>query len=381
MNASILAKIPVSPCYALDIDSIEKNLKVLDSVQRKTGARVLLALKAFSSPGAFPLISRYLRGVAVSSLNEARLGAEEFGKEVHVYSPAYRQDDMPGLLRHADHIYFNSIQQWLRYREYVVSCGRSVKCGLRINPEHSEVKVPLYDPCAPNSRLGVRSDQMEYASLEGITGVHFHTLCELGAEPLERTVRVVEEKFRAFLERAEWINLGGGHHITRSGYDIGLLCGVIEKLRNRYEAEIYLEPGEAVVLGAGYLVAAVNDIVKGGIDTAITDTSAAAHMPDVLEMPYRPEIMGAGKKGQYGFDYRIAGSSCLAGDVIGEYSFKEPLTNGSRLVFMDMAHYTMVKNNTFNGLGLPAVIYYSSREDRIISVNEFGYGPYRDRLA
>ncbi len=371
-----------TPCYVLDEAKLEQNLKRLDEVQRRTGARILLALKGFAMFSAFPRIRRYLQGVAASSLNEARLGCEEFGREVHVYAPAYRDDEMAGLLRCANHMVFNSFAQWRRFKPVVAACGKPVRCGIRINPEHSEVKVKLYDPCAPGSRLGVPLAQFEGQDLDGITGLHFHTLCELNADALERTLEVVERKFGRYLAGMQWVNFGGGHHITRSDYDVDRLCRVIDGFRARYpHLEVFLEPGEAIALNTGVLVASVLDVVHNAMDIAILDTSAAAHMPDVLEMPYRPQIVGAGQPGEKAHTYRLAGLTCLAGDVIGDYSFDQPLKAGDKLVFLDMAHYTMVKNNTFNGVGLPSIAIDEVDSGMVRVVRRFGYEDYRNRLS
>jgi carboxynorspermidine decarboxylase len=371
-----------TPCYVVDEGRLEANLKRLDDVQTRTGCKILLALKGFALFSAFPLIRRYLKGAAASSLNEARLAAEEFQREVHVYAPAYREQEMPDLIRYAHHMVFNSFAQWRAFKPLIAEKGQSVRCGIRINPQHSEVKVALYDPCAPGSRLGVTVDQFEGQDLSGLTGLHFHTLCELNSDALERTLEVVEARFGRYLAAMQWVNFGGGHHITREDYDVDRLCRVISGFRQRHpHLEVYLEPGEAIALNTGVLVASVLDVVHNAMDIAILDTSAAAHMPDVLEMPYRPNIVGAGQPGQYAHTYRLGGLTCLAGDVIGDYSFPEPLVPGRKLVFLDMAHYTMVKNNTFNGVGLPSIALYQPTTEQIRVVRKFGYEDYRNRLS
>ncbi|MFA6636420.1 MAG: carboxynorspermidine decarboxylase [Candidatus Omnitrophota bacterium] len=376
----ISSKIPNTPCYVVDESLLKKNLEVLSRVQKISGVRIILALKGFAMFSTFPLIKKYLEGVSASSLNEARLGREEFGKEVHVCAPAYREDEFGELLRYADHIVFNSVPQWNRFKEQLKK-NPKVKAGLRINPEHSEVRVPLYDPCSPGSRLGITLKEFAMADLDGITGLHFHTLCELNSDSLERTLEVFENKFANVIGKMEWVNFGGGHHITRHDYDVDRLCGAIKKFREKYPVTVYLEPGEAIALNTGYLVSSVLDVMRNEIDIAILDTSAAAHMPDVLEMPYRPEIQGAGKPGEFEYTYRLGGMSCLAGDIIGDYSFKEPLKPGDRLVFLDMAHYTMVKNNTFNGVALPSIgIYYPEKNETRI-VRKFDYSDFRNRLS
>jgi carboxynorspermidine decarboxylase len=369
-----------TPCYIVDKGLLGKNLEVLGGVQERSGCKIVLALKAFAMFSVFPLVREHLTGTSASGLYEARLGFEEFGPVVHTCAPAYRPDEFDDILKYSSHVVFNSLSQWELYRQKAVP-GRNVKCGIRVNPEHSEVKVPLYDPCAPGSRLGIRRKDLRGADLSGITGIHFHTLCELNADALQRTLGAVEERFGDILKKAEWVNLGGGHHITRADYDIELLIKLIKEFRSRYDVEVFLEPGEAVALDAGLLLATVLDVTKADMDVAILDTSAAAHMPDVLEMPYRPEIAGAGEPGEKEHTYRLAGMTCLAGDVMGEYSFDAPLRSGDRVVFRDMAHYTMVKNNTFNGMGLPSICLYDPDRGTTRTVREFGYGDYRRRLS
>ncbi|MCE5334743.1 MAG: carboxynorspermidine decarboxylase [Desulfobacteraceae bacterium] len=365
-----------TPCYVVDEGLLERNLRVLQSVQERTGCRILLALKGFAMFSLFGLIGRYLRGVAASGLDEARLGFEEFGKEVHVFSPAFKESEFEEILSYADHVVFNSFPQWDRFRSRMA--GK--RAGIRINPEHSEVKTAIYDPCAPHSRLGVTRANFRPDDLEGISGLHFHTLCELNSDSLQRTLEAVESKFGDFLRAMEWVNFGGGHHITRKDYDVDLLCELIERFAGKYGVQVYLEPGEAIALDTGFLVASVVDIIDNGMQIAILDTSAAAHMPDVLEMPYRPGIAGAGDPGEFAFTYRLGGPTCLAGDLIGDYSFPDPLKPGSKLVFLDMAHYSMVKNNTFNGVRLPSIAIRRS-EGAMRIVREFGHEDYRNRLS
>jgi carboxynorspermidine decarboxylase len=366
-----------TPVYLVERDRIEANCRVLAGVGARTGCKILLALKGFAMFSLFPLIGRYLDGVCASGLLEARLGREEFGREVHTFSPAFRDEEFDEIAALSDHLVFNSLSQWRKYR------GRAGghQVGLRINPEYSEVATQLYNPCAPGSRLGIRAADLEGHDLTGIDGLHFHVMCEQGADTLERVLAHVEEKFGHLLPDMKWLNFGGGHHITRPDYDIDLLCRLIERFRDRYDLRIYLEPGEAVALNAGVLIASVLDIVKNGIEIAILDTSAEAHMPDVLAMPYRPEVIGGGKPGEHSHTYRLAGNTCLAGDVIGDYSFPEPLKPGDRLVFTDMAHYTMVKNTTFNGINLPTIAIYDKRTDAVEIVREFGYPDFRNRLS
>jgi carboxynorspermidine decarboxylase len=370
-----------SPCYVCDLGLLRKNLDIIAGVRRNTGCRILLALKGFAMFSTFPLISRYLQGTCASSPHEARLGREEFGGEVHVYAPAYSQKDMEELLPLVNHVTFNSINQWQLHRERVQESPRPIRCGLRINPQYSEVKVELYNPCAPNSRLGITLDELQGADLKGISGLHFHTMCEQNSDTLERTLAEVEKKFSPYFADLQWMNFGGGHHISRSDYDVDRLCHIINSFQERYGLEVYLEPGEAIALQAGMLVATVLDIIARDESIAVLDTSAAAHMPDVLEMPYRPEVMGAGQPGEKGYTYQLAGLSCLAGDVIGYYSFDAPLITGQKLVFLDMLHYTMVKNNTFNGVQLPAIATYEPEDDTVEIIREFGYQDYKSRLS
>lgn len=370
-----------SPCYVVDGRLLERNLRILDSVQQRTGCRILLAQKGFAMHSVYPLVGKYLKGVTSSSLFEARLGREKMGGEVHVYAPAYAEEDFDELLSYCDHIVFNSFSQWNKFRDRVKSHGpKKIECGIRINPEYSEIETPIYNPCYSNSRLGVTLDNFRPDALEGMDGLHFHTLCEQNSDTLERTARVVDEKFGKYIKGMKWLNLGGGHHITRSDYDIETLVRTILYFRDKYSVDVYLEPGEAVALNTGYLAGTVLDVVGNGMQIAILDASAACHMPDVLEMPYRPNILGAGQSGEYPYTYRLAGNTCLAGDVIGDYSFRGPLKPGDRLVFCDMAHYTMVKNNMFNGLNLPSIALFTEREGVRI-IRRFGYGDYESRLS
>lgn len=368
-----------TPCYVVDEELLEKNLSILDLVQKRTGCKILLALKGFAMFSVFPLISRYLHGITASSMDEARLGFEEFGKEVHIFSPAYKESEFDEILSYVDHVVFNSFSQWDFFRSRAAAAsGKSF--GIRVNPQHSEVLTAIYDPCGPFSRLGVTRKHFRPDDLDGISGLHFHTLCELNADSLARTLDAFEAKFGEFLDRMEWVNFGGGHHITRPDYNVDLLCSLIDGFRARYRTEVYLEPGEAIALHTGFMTASVLDIIENEMQIAILDTSAAAHMPDVLEMPYRPEIAGAGKPGEFPFTYRLGGMTCLAGDVIGDYSFPHPLQVGSKLIFLDMAHYSMVKNNTFNGMRLPSIALRKSGGG-IRLVRTFGYEDYRNRLS
>ena len=379
-----LDRVP-SPCFVLDEAALKRNLSVLASVQDRTGCKILLALKGFAMFSVFPLIRKTLFGVCASSPHEARLGREEFGREVHTFAAAYSDKDMRQILAVSDHVVFNSFAQWERFRSIVMegaqASDRPVSCGIRVNPAHSEVEIPIYDPCAPCSRLGVLREQFEGQSLEGISGLHFHTLCEKNSDALERTLERFEDQFKEYIPQMKWINFGGGHHITRPDYDVDRLCRLISNFKSKYGKVVYLEPGEAVALNAGYLVGSVLDIVHNEMNIAILDTSAATHMPDVLEMPYRPDIIGAGQPGEKSHTYRLAGLSCLAGDIIGDYSFDRPLAPGNKLVFCDMAHYSMVKTNTFNGIQLPSIAIYQPETDNFSIIREFGYADFKGRLS
>jgi len=370
-----------SPCYIVDERLLVKNLEVLHSVQQRTGCSILLALKGFAMYAVFPLVGKYLKGVTSSSLFEARLGYEKMGKEVHIYAPAYIDEEFDEVLKYCDHIVFNSFDQWNKFKDRVKNVrSKKIECGIRVNPEYSEIVAPIYNPCYKNSRLGVTLPNFRPEELEGIDGLHFHTMCEQNSDTLERTVKVVDEKFGEYIKKMKWLNMGGGHHITRPDYDIETLVRSILYFKDKYSIDIYLEPGEAIALNTGFLVSTVLDIVDNGMKIAIMDTSAACHMPDVLEMPYRPDIIDSGKPGEYNFTYRLGGPTCLSGDVIGDYSFKQPLKPGDRLVFCDMAHYTMVKNNMFNGVNLPSIALYSEAEGVKI-IKRFGYEDYCSRLS
>lgn len=372
-----------TPCYLIDLGLLQGNLEVLNSVSQRTGCRILLALKGFAAWSVFGLCRQYLHGAAASSLHEARLAAEYFQKEVHLCAPVYRDDEMADYLQIVDHIVFNSHTQWQRFKEQAQKAPRRIECGLRINPMHSEVKTKIYDPCAPGSRLGIPLSQFRPDRLEGIDGLHFHTLCELNSDSLARTLAAVEKQFGQYIGQMKWMNFGGGHHITRPDYDIDLLCRLITDFAARFPnlQTIYLEPGEAIALNAGFLIASVLDILHNELDIAILDTSAAAHMPDVLEMPYRPAIAGAGLPGVKKHTYRLAGPTCLAGDVIGDYSFDRPLRTGDRLIFHDMAHYTMVKNTMFNGINLPDIVLFDPDKDQYTIQRRFDYEDFKSRLS
>lgn len=366
-----------TPCYVIDEDRLEKNLKILKRVKENTGCSILLAQKAFSCYAEYPLIGRYIDGTTASGLYEARLGKEEMGLENHVFAPAYKEEDFTELVRICDHIVFNSFSQLERYKDHL----QGVSAGIRINPECSTQEGhAIYDPCAPGSRLGVPIAGFKEEWLPYLSGLHFHTLCEQNADDLEKTLYAIEEKFGKYLSGLSWLNMGGGHHITRADYDIDLLEACIRRMQEKYGLHVYLEPGEAVALNAGYLVTEVMDVVENGIKTLILDASAACHMPDVLEMPYRPPLKDSGLPGEKPFTYRLSSCTCLAGDVIGDYSFDREIQQGDKLYFMDMAIYSMVKNNTFNGMPLPSIaVMDKAGECRVIK--QFGYEDFKNRLS
>jgi len=373
-----------SPCFVVDEVAVERNLKILSQVQEESGAKVLAALKAFSMWNLAPLVSKYLSGTCASGLHEARLGREEYSGEVHVFSAAYSESDLREILDIADHVVFNSFSQWQRFQP-LLKAAKAVRpqlqFGLRINPQHSEGEVAIYDPCAPCSRLGIPLSQFEGQSLAGITGLHFHTLCEQDVGPLKRTLVAVEAQFGEVLHQMQWVNFGGGHHITRPDYQVNELIEQVKAFSQKYNVQVFLEPGEAVAIHTGVLVSEVLDLTWNDMNLAILDTSATCHMPDTLEMPYRADILGAGLPEQYPHIYRLGGMTCLAGDVIGDYSFDKPLEVGQRLIFDDMSHYTMVKTTTFNGINLPAIAIWNSENDELHLVKEFGYDDFKNRLS
>ncbi|WP_457595846.1 carboxynorspermidine decarboxylase [Hydrogenimonas sp.] len=375
-----ISQVP-TPCYVCEEALLERNLQILDRVQQKSGAKILLALKGFALWHTFDLVGRYLAGTSASGLHEARLGREEMNKEVHTYSPAFKEEEIDEIARISDHLVFNSPGQLRRFRERAKAANPALSVGLRVNPEFSSAPVPLYDPCAPYSRLGTIRKNFDPAILPYLDGLHFHALCEQNVDALEGVLGAFEDRFGAFLKDVKWVNFGGGHHITREDYDVERLIEVIRAFKARHRhLTVYLEPGEAVGWQTGPLVASVLDIVHNGIDIAILDVSAEAHMPDTLAMPYRAEVRGAGEAGEKPHTYRLAGNTCLAGDIMGDYSFDSPLKVGDKIVFEDQIHYTMVKSTTFNGVQHPAIAIWR-KEGRLDVVRRFGYEDFKNRLG
>ena len=379
LMSSMGKEVVSTPYFVVDERRLLHNLEILKQVAEESGCKILLAQKAFSMFSVYPLLRKYLCGTTASGLYEARLGKEEFGGETHVFSPAYRAEEFDELLQYVDDLVFNSPAQVRKYGIRAKNAGKSI--GLRVNPECSTQEGhAIYDPCAPGSRLGTTLEAFEEELVPLLDGIHMHTLCEQNSDDLEKTVEALEDKFGKWLPQMKWLNLGGGHHITRADYDRERLVRIIRRLREKYQLEVYLEPGEAVVLNAGDLVASVMEIVHNNMEIAILDTSAACHMPDVLEMPYRPPVQKSGNPGEKQYTYRFAGPTCLAGDVIGDYSFEKPLTEGSRVVFEDMALYTMVKTNTFNGMALPSIVFRNQEGEEHL-VRTFSYEDFKNRLS
>lgn len=370
-----------SACFVLEESKLRRNLEIMKRVQDASGVNIILALKGFAMFSTFGLIKEYLHGTTASSLHEARLGFEEFGDEVHAYSPAYFEDEFDELMRYCNHITFNSPAQWNRFKAKVQSGEKKISCAIRINPEYSEVETDLYNPCAIGTRLGVTADQIGDTLPEGIEGLHFHTLCESDSYALERTLKEVEAKFSHLLRQARWLNMGGGHLMTREGYDIEHLIGLIKYMREKYDLNIIMEPGSAVAWDTGYLTATVQDVIDSkGVHAAILDVSVAAHMPDCIEMPYKPKVLGAEDAKPAHPAYRLGGTTCLAGDYVGDYYFENGLKPGDRLVFNDMMHYTMVKTTTFNGVRHPSIGIWHE-DDTFELVKTFGYESYKHKLS
>ena len=367
-----------TPYYLIDEAALERNLKVLASVRKRAGVKILLAQKAFSCYATYPLVAKYLDGTTASGVYEARLAHEEMpNRENHVFNPAFTEDEMLDIVKWCDHIVFNSVGQWKRFRSF----PHLPSAGLRVNPGYSEIEHAIYNPCVKGSRLGVPRAFVKPSDLEGLEGLHFHTMCEQGADVLARTLLHFENAFGEFLLRMKWVNFGGGHHITKPGYDVELLVKTLRNFRKRYpHLTVYLEPGEAIALNAGTLVTTVREIFDYKMPIAIIDASAECHMPDVIEMPYRPKIINAADAGVKRYTYRLGGPTCLAGDVVGDYSFAHRLKPGDELVFCDMAIYTMVKNNTFNGMPLPSIAL-KKKNGRVILLREFDYTDFKTRLG
>jgi len=370
-----------SPAYVLDESLLRKNLELIHSVQQESGCSIILALKGFAMFPVFGMVKQYLSGATASSLNEARLIVEEMGCKAHTYAPAYLDREFEQMLQYSSHLTFNSLAQWERFKDRVKQHTHPVSCGLRINPQYSEVTTEMYNPCIAGSRLGITRDQIPDGLPEEIEGLHFHTLCENDSFTLERTLEAVELRFGDLLHQIKWLNMGGGHLMTRKGYDTQHLIGLIKKIRSKYNIDVILEPGSAIAWQTGYLRSTVLDIIESqGIEVALLDVSFAAHMPDTLEMPYKPRILGATDPTKGKPSYRMGGMTCLAGDFMGDYSFEQPLSVGDTIVFDDMIHYTMVKTTTFNGVNLPDIgIWQENNRYRLI--RNFGYESYKDRLG
>lgn len=370
-----------SACFVLEEAKLRRNLELMQQVQEASGANIILALKGFAMFSTFPLIKQYLHGTTASSLYEARLGYEEFGDEVHAYAPAYFEDEMEELMGYCNHITFNSPAQWARFKERILSGDKKISCAIRINPEYSEVETDLYNPCIIGTRLGVTADQIGDKLPEGIEGLHFHTLCESDSYALERTLKAVEDRFGHLLKQAKWLNMGGGHLMTREGYDIDHLVQLIRNIREKYDINVILEPGSAVAWQTGYLTSTVQDIIDSrGIYAVVLDVSISAHMPDCIEMPYKPKVLGAQDAEMGQPAYRLGGLTCLAGDYVGDYHFDKPLQVGDRLIFNDMMHYTMVKTTFFNGVRHPSIGIWHE-DDTFELVRKFDYEDYKRKLS
>jgi len=369
-----------TPYYLCEEELLEKNLILLNYVQRESGAKIILALKGFAMHSTFPLVKKYLQGCTASGLHEALLAREEFNKEVHTYSPAFKDEEIAQIAKISDHIVFNSPSQLLRFKDKVKEINPNIHLSLRINPEVSSSPVDMYNPCGIYSRLGTTLENFDERVLEYIDGLNFHALCEQGADELDEVLTAFEKNFSSYFKNLKYINFGGGHHITKKGYDVEKLIKLIKGFREKYDVEVYLEPGEAVGWETGTLVSTVLDIVNNGMDVAILDTSAEAHMPDTLAMPYRADVRDSGETGEKKYTYRLAGNTCLAGDIMGDYFFDEPLKVGDRVIFEDQIHYTFVKNTTFNGIKLPSLAL-KKKDGTIKIIKDFGYEDYKGRLS
>jgi len=369
-----------TPCYICEEKLLKQNLQLLEYVQNKSGAKIILALKGFAMWSTFPLIEKYLKGCTASGLHEAKLACETFRGEVHTYSPAFNDDDIKEIAEISDHIVFNSPTQLFRYKDQVKKINKDISMSLRINPESSSSPKEIYNPCGIYSRLGTTLSNFDEDVLNYVDGFNFHALCEQDVDALEKVLASFEEKFSKYFKNLKYINFGGGHHITKNGYDVDKLIRIIQEFKEKYGVEVYLEPGEAIGWETGVLVSSVLDIVHNGMDIAILDTSAEAHMPDTLAMPYRADVRDSGKPGEKKYTYRLGGNTCLAGDIMGDYSFDEPLKVGQKIIFEDQIHYTFVKNTTFNGIKLPSLAILRQNNDLEI-VKEFGYEDYKHRLS
>ncbi len=379
MNNENIKKLP-SPCWLLEETLLKKNLECIQNIKNKTGAKVLLALKGYALWKSFPLLKPYLDGCCASGLHEAKLANETFGKEVHTYAPAFKEEEIDEIAKISHHLVFNSPSQFKRFASQAKAVNPTLSLGLRVNPEYSESPKEIYNPCGLYSRLGTTFENIDGSILKLCDGLHFHALCEQDSSALENVLKNFEEKFAGTIPQMKWINFGGGHHITRKGYDVGKLITLINDFKEKYNVEVYLEPGEAIGWETGTLVSTVLDIVHNGMDIAILDTSAEAHMPDTIIMPYRAEVRDTGKAGEKAHTYRLAGNTCLAGDIMGDYSFDLPLNIGDKVIFEDQMHYTMVKATTFNGIKLPCIAIKKSN-DEIEILREFGYEDFKERLS
>jgi len=379
MNNKYLTNIP-SPCWLLEETKLKKNLILIDSIRERSGAKILLALKGYALWKSFPLIKPYLNGCCASGLHEAKLAHETFGKEVHTYSPAFKEEEIEEIAKISHHLVFNSPLQFKTYAQKAKDINDKLSLGLRVNPEYSESPKEIYNPCGLYSRLGTTLNNIDESILEQCDGLHFHALCEQNADALENVLKHFEEKFGRYISSMKWINFGGGHHITRKGYNVEKLITLIKYFKSKYNVEVYLEPGEAIGWETGTLVTTVLDIVHNGMDIAILDSSAEAHMPDTIIMPYRAEVQGAGQSGEKAYTYRLAGNTCLAGDIMGDYSFDTPLKIGDRVIFKDQMHYSMVKATTFNGVKLPGIAI-EKENGNIDVIREFRYEDFKNRLS
>jgi len=379
MNQTKLEKLP-SPCWLLEESLLKKNLELIHDIKTRSGAKVLLALKGYALWKSFPLLKPYLDGCCASGLHEAKLAHETFGKEVHTYSPAFKEEEIEEIAQISHHLVFNSPAQFHTFALQSKKVNPKLSLGLRVNPEYSESPKEIYNPCGLYSRLGTTVKNLDETILAHCDGLHFHALCEQDSSALENVLQNFEEKFGATIAKMKWINFGGGHHITRKGYDVEKLVALIKGFKEKYNVEVYLEPGEAIGWETGTLITTVLDIVDNGMEIAILDSSAEAHMPDTIIMPYRAEVRGAGEAGEKKYTYRLAGNTCLAGDIMGDYSFDGPLKIGDKVVFEDQMHYTMVKATTFNGVKLPSIAI--EKENRSVEVlREFGYEDFKERLS